>query len=238
MPATRAIARYVLRTTDAPAAREFYAALLGHHRTPIVPLHEQALARGARPHWLGMIEVDDVDSSLQAFAERGAEQLGPVGTFPDGRKFAVLRDPGGAIIGLTTPAAHDDPDLVMWHQLNSNDPARAVEAYASLFGWRFTHTVTHPEHGAFQHFSWAPAPGSDPAASRSSDLDAGAVVDIRGRADRHPHWLFHLRVSDIDRALAKLHELGGKALGPFELPSGERLLACDDPQGAAFALRG
>jgi uncharacterized protein len=224
MSASRAIARYVLRTTDASAAQAFYTALLGHDRMPIVPLHEQALARGARPHWLGQIEVDDVESTARAFAEYGAHVLGPIGTFPDGRSFAVLRDPGGAIIGLTTPAPHDEPDAVVWRHLHTNDPARVVQAYGTLFGWRLTERVTHPEHGEMQHFAWS-----------GVDADAGAITDIRGLAGRHPHWLFHLRVADLERALATVRAEGGAVLGPFTLPNGERIAVCDDPQGAAFA---
>jgi predicted enzyme related to lactoylglutathione lyase len=216
-----------LRTTDAPGARAFYAALLGHDRMPIVPLHEQALARGARPHWLGQIEVDDVDTAVRDFTSHGAGPLGPIATFPDGRRFAVLRDPGGAIVGLTSPAPHDEPQVVVWHQLNTNDRERTMKAYTALFGWRLTQRVIDPEHGEFQHFAWSGA-----------EADAGAIVDIRGRAGRHPHWLFHLHVTELDRALATVRAKSGVALGPFALPNGERLAVCDDPQGAAFALRG
>jgi hypothetical protein len=192
----------------------------------IVPLHEQALARGARPHWLGQVEVDDVEATTSAFVAQGAELLGPIGTFPDGRRFAVFRDPGGAIVGFTSAADHDEPQVVVWHQLDTNDRARAVDAYTTLFGWRLTQRVTHREQGDVQHFAWAGA-----------DTDAGWIVDIQGRAGRHPHWLFHMRVVDLDRALATVRAANGVVLGPFTLPSGERIAACDDPQGAAFALR-
>lgn len=225
--ASRAITRFVLRTTDVPAARSFYAALLGHDRFSAVPLHEQALARGARPHWLGQIEVDDVESSVRAFVEHGAQALNPLATFPDGRRFAVLRDPGGAIIGLTSPGPHEEAPTIVWHQLSTNDRARVETAYTAVFGWRLTDIVTHPEHGEFQNFAW---PGKEG--------DAGAIVDITGRPERHAGWLFHLRVSDLERAIATVREAGGLVLGPFPLPGGERIAVCDDPQGAAFALRG
>lgn len=227
MAASNSIARYVLRTTDASAARVFYTALLGHQGLSIVPLHEQAIARGARPHWLGQIEVDDVESKGRAFTAHGAEALGPLGTFPDGRRFAVFRDPGGALIGLTSPAPLDEPYFVVWHQLNTNDPARVTDAYTTLFGWRLTQRVDHPEHGPLQHFAWSGA-----------NEDAGAFLDLQGRPGRHPHWLFHMRVADLDRALAMVRAANGVVLGPFPLANGECVAVCDDPQGAAFALRG
>ena len=227
MSASRSITRFVLRTTDVPAARAFYSSLVGHGLLSIVPLHEQALARGARPHWLGQIEVEDVESSVRAFVEQGAEALNPIGTFPDGRRFAVLRDPGGAIIGLTSPGPHDESQTIVWHQLNTKDRARVEKAYTRVFGWRLTQVASHPEHGEFQHFAW---PGED--------ADAGAIFDIQGRRGRHAHWLFHLRVTDLERVVARVRESGGVPLGPFSLPNGERVAVGDDPQGAAFALRG
>ncbi len=228
MSASFTFARFVLRTTDVPAARGFYAKLLGHDRMPIVPLHEQALARGARAHWLGQIEVDDVEAKSDAFVLQGAEPLGPVGTFPDGRRFAVLRDPGGAIVALTSPGPHDESSrVVVWHHLNTNDRARVERAYSTLFGWRLTRLVHHPEHGELQRFAW---PGSD--------VDVGTMVDVRGQVGRHAHWLFHMHVDDLDRAIATVRSENGIVLGPFVLPDGERIAVCDDPQGAAFALRG
>jgi predicted enzyme related to lactoylglutathione lyase len=178
--ASHAITRFVLRTTDVPAARSFYAALLGHDRFSVVPLHEQALARGARPHWLGQIEVDDVESSVRAFVEHGAQALNPIAAFPDGRRFAVLRDPGGAIVGLTSPGPLDESPAIVWHQLSTNDRARVEKAYTTVFGWRLTDIVMHPEHGEFQNFAW---PGKEG--------DAGAIVDITGRPERHAGWLFY-----------------------------------------------
>lgn len=222
-----AMTRFVLRTTDAHAARGFYAALLGHERMPIVALHEQALARGARPHWLGQIEVEDVERTAGAFVELGAEMLGPIGTFPTGRRFAVLRDPGGAIVGLTSPDVNEEPRAVCWHQLASLDVARATAAYTTLFGWQLTQQITHPEHGVLQHFAWT-----------HGGQDVGTIHDIVGREGRHPHWLFHLRVDSLDRAIDLVRSHHGLVLGPFTLTSGERIAVCDDPQGAAFAIRG
>lgn len=39
-------------------------------------------------------------------------------------------------------------------------------------------------------------------------------------------------------AVRPVRDAGGVVLGPFPLPCGERVAVCDDPQGAAFALRG
>ena len=228
MPASNTLCRYILRTTDADAARAFYASILGHDRTPIVPLHEQAIARGARPHWLGQIEVEDVETSANAFVELGAQRFGPTNAFPNGRQFAVLRDPCGAMISLTSEGPADEAPLpVAWHQLHTADLERSVAVYTKLFGWRSTERVTHPEHGVFQHFTWP-----------NDNADAGAFHDIAGREGRHPHWLFHVRVPSFDRALEQARAAKCLVIGPYTLPSGERVVVIDDPQGAAIALRG
>src|SRR4051812_43714047 len=91
---------YVLRTTDVAAARAFYSAVLGTSDAEIVQLHEQALARGARPHWLGLLEVAEVEVAAAAFATRGAAPLGPKWVDARGLEAAVMRDPGGAVIAL------------------------------------------------------------------------------------------------------------------------------------------
>src|SRR4051812_15411913 len=108
---------YVLRTTDVAAARDFYSAVLGNTDAEIVQLHEQAIARGARPHWLGFIDVPDVDLAAAAFAARGAAPLGPKWLNPRGLEAAVMRDPGGAVVALGKPAAGSEfPNPgVTWH---------------------------------------------------------------------------------------------------------------------------
>jgi predicted enzyme related to lactoylglutathione lyase len=224
MEPSRRFARLTLRTTDVVAARDFYAELLGHAESEVVALHEQAIARGAQPHWLGQIEVDDVERVATAFEAHGAARLGPTNRRPDGRELAVVRDPGGAVVGLVSPG-RDAPTTVRWHLLHTTAFARVCEAYTTLFDWRLTdEQVT--EHGTFQSFAW----------SGTSD-DAGAITDITGLPGRHPHWLFQFPVADLDRAVRFVRERGGVVIGPFGLPRGERVAVCDDPQGAAFALR-
>jgi len=75
---TKRFCRVQLRTTDVASARAFYAAVLGDGvATDIVPLPDEAAARGAPPHWLGHIGVDDVDASARAFVERRAARPRP-----------------------------------------------------------------------------------------------------------------------------------------------------------------
>jgi predicted enzyme related to lactoylglutathione lyase len=219
--------RFELRTTDAAAARAFYARLFEHDRSVVWPLHEQALARGARPHWLGHLGVANLEPSTAAFVERGATKLGPTPPIGDGDPGAVLRDPGGAVVALSTPPPANRAAAVnvAWHVLNTNDAARATENYCQLFGWEATENVDWAAVGAFRQFAWS-----------AGGPSVGVIADIAARPGVHPHWLFVFEVGALDAAVAMTRAAGGVVLDPFVLPGGERLFVCDDPQGAAFAL--
>lgn len=221
--------RYQLRTTDVAAARGFYASVLGYDEPTIVPLPEQARARGARPHWLGLLDVGTgrLDSACAAFIAQGAQPLGPKWLTPDGLEAVVVRDPGGAVVALaeqsqaTNHVAYD----IEWHILNTTDVERAKTSYRELFGWHFEKPLELPEGGMLHPFAWqAGGPG------------AGAFYDIAGRPGVHPHWLFHFAVPSLAVALETVTRAGGLAIGPFSFPNGDTMAVCDDPQGAAFAL--
>lgn len=51
-----------------------------------------------------------------------------------------------------------------------------------------------------------------------------------------PHWLVYFGTDDIDDALAKVEELGGKKMaGPIDIQMA-KIGIVQDPQGAVFAL--
>ncbi|HEY0464433.1 MAG TPA: VOC family protein, partial [Polyangiaceae bacterium] len=198
---------YVLRTTDVAAAREFYSAVLGNTDAEIVQLHEQALARGARPHWLGFLDVAEVEIATAAFVARGAAPLGPKWVDPRGLEAAVMRDPGGAVVALGKPAAaagaESSQPRVAWHMLNIADVERAVANYRELFGWEFKEPVDLGEHGVFHPFAW-----------QAGGLAVGALSDSAQRPGVHPHWLFHFHVAALDTALEAVRVGGVFVLGP------------------------
>jgi uncharacterized protein len=218
--------RIELRTTNVPAARGFYRALLGDDGADIVPLPAEAIARGARPHWLGHLGVDDVEGLVRAFVAEGATSLGPIRPSATGGAVAILRDPGGAVVALATPPPVPVRADVVWHSLNTADLARATASYCALLGWQLTEAVDLGRHGRHRMFAWSPGGAS-----------VGAFSDIAGRPGVHPHWLFHFRVAALGPALAAVRAAGGLVLDPVTLPNGTRLAVCDDPQGAAFALQ-
>ncbi len=227
--------RYSLRTTDPVAARAFYAKAIGL----VLPagtsegsaleswqLHERALARGAPPHWLGQLAVEDVEGMAGRLIGLGSEALGPLVQGRDGTAYATLRDPFGDVIAVRSRGggAYDSP--VVWHQLHTRDVEGAWALYHELFGWALKQTLDVPDPvGGYRLFAW-----------NESGTTVGAMGNTARWEGVHTHWLFYFPVADIDDAGARVRALGGSATEPFTLPGGMRLMACEDPQGAAFGL--
>jgi hypothetical protein len=234
---TRGFCHYDLRTTDPDGARLFYTEALGLDfaaasadappHLVIWPLHEQARARGAPAHWLGHIGVADVDAVAARLREAGSEPLGARQQRADGSSYAVVRDPFGAVVAVRQPARRPRAAPVVWHQLHTRDLDAAWKLYEALFGWSHTASLDVPDpSGGHRLFAW-----------EGSAASVGSMANTARWAGVHPHWLFYFPVSDLDAALARVVARGGvSAASPIALPNGDRLVPCDDPQGAAFGL--
>jgi predicted enzyme related to lactoylglutathione lyase len=223
---------YELRSTALDAARDFYAQVCGdsfwQSGVTLAPLPEPARLRGAPAHWLGEIGVADWQASCGRFVELGAERLGPVQRSSRGAERALFREPFGAIVSLVrassgTAAAKA---LVAWHLMHSPDLERSSLCYRTLCGWSLQEYVDlGADAGRHRLFAWD-----------ASGPTVGSMTQITRVAQVHPQWLFFFAVDHLDRALARVRELGGLALAPLTTASGARAAGCDDPQGGAFGL--
>jgi predicted enzyme related to lactoylglutathione lyase len=230
--------RYDLRTTDPDAARSFYSAVVGLDFTAappsgeasmlaVWPLHEQARARGAPPHWLGQLGVVDVEAMMRRLIELGSERLSPTLHAADGTAFATLRDPLGAVVAVRATTERPRRAPVVWHQLHTRDLDRAWAVYSELFGWTHTETLDVADPvGGHRMFSWD-----------GSGTSVGSMANTARWPGVHAHWLFYFPVTDIEGAIGKVRAKGGQALAPTTLPNGDRLAPCEDGQGAAFGLQ-
>ena len=96
---------------DPEPAVPFYSELLGWEIARLAPEYAAIANRGAKnggvltqpggpSYWLTYFASDDLDASLAKAAELGGGTLvGPL-TVPSGARFAVARDPQGAVFGL------------------------------------------------------------------------------------------------------------------------------------------
>jgi predicted enzyme related to lactoylglutathione lyase len=111
-----------------------------------------------------------------------------------------------------------------WHELYADDAAAAMTFYSGVFGWNESGVHDMGPMGKYYMFG------------RSFAL--GGMMTKTGDMKPLPTaWTVYFRVPDVDAAAEKVKTLGGKVLnGPMEVPGGDRIVNCLDPQGAAFSL--
>ena len=222
--------RYALRTTAMTGARDFYAGVVGAQfwasDVCVTPLPERAAALGTPAHWLGHVGISDVEGTASRVVALGGQRLGPTQRGADGSLQAVLRDPFGAIVAVSSETIAPGHAPVGWHLHNSQDHERTFALYAALFGWTATDVLDlGPQGGRHQMFAWD-----------ESGRSIGSMADLARLPHVHPQWLFFFRVPNIEDALARVRRHGGKELGPTRISTGDIVAPCDDPQGAAFGL--
>ncbi|MEM7423103.1 MAG: VOC family protein [Pseudomonadota bacterium] len=59
------------------------------------------------PHWMTYIAVDDVDAAASGTAASGGEVVRPAFDVPGVGRIAIVKDPGGALVGIMTPAPQE-----------------------------------------------------------------------------------------------------------------------------------
>lgn len=249
---------YELMTGDPDAAIAFYrdvvgwnaadfpdpSGSLGGQRYTILSVGDRGVAGvmkitgemeagGARPAWIGVVGVADVDRTAAAIAAAGgAVHKGPE-DIPTVGRFAVVADPGGAIFELLAPAPRDKepppldpaaPGRISWHELYAgNGEAAAIDFYAALLGWETVQEMDMGAMGTYRIF------GKD-------GVQLGGMVDKPAQMPASA-WLFYVNVDGIDAAIERLKAAGGELLmGPHEVPGGSWIVQARDPQGAQFAL--
>lgn len=107
-----------------------------------------------------------------------------------------------------------------WHELMTNDAAKAVPFYQGLFGW----TVKEMDMG----------PGGIYRLLSQGDRQVGGMMV---HADMPSAWLVYVGAHDTDAAAAMVVELGGKLLvPPTTVPDMLRFAVAMDPHGAAFGI--
>ncbi|NIR74645.1 MAG: VOC family protein [Gemmatimonadetes bacterium] len=65
----------------------------------------------------------------------------------------------------------------------------------------------------------------------------GGMFDRPDEMPGQPGWLLYIMVDDVNESVEEVKKLGGQILnGPMEVPGGDLIAQCVDPQGAAFAI--
>jgi uncharacterized protein len=244
---------YDLMTADPDGATAFYGKVAGWGttqwdgagqgqaytmwtvgQTPIggvMTLPEEARKMGAPPHWLAYIGTPDLDSAIQQAEALGAKVMVSPMNVPTVGRFAVLADPQGAIIAMFTAESdapgHDGPPAISefsWHELATTEPAGAFSFYHELFGWQKTGEMDMGADGMYTMYG-------------RTEMPLGGIFRKPAEMPGGPAWLYYVRVPDVNAAIETIKANGGQLLhGPMEVPGGDWIAQCMDPQGAMFAV--
>jgi predicted enzyme related to lactoylglutathione lyase len=185
----------------------------------------------ARPHWLAHISTADVDATVRTATDLGSKVITPPTDIPTVGRFAVVADPQGAVFGVFTPKGeapgHEgEPELgeFSWHELTTHDHPAAFRFYERLFGWQKTSAMDMGPMGTYQMFG-------------RNGVVLGGMYNKTAEMPAPPSWLYYVRVEDVQRAVDAVTSNGGKVVnGPMEVPGGDWIAQCVDPQGAPFAV--
>jgi uncharacterized protein len=242
---------YELMTTDAKAAKAFYAKVMGWEPRGAAPgasytlffvgeeavsgltnLREDARRAGAPPKWIGYVGADDVDAAAEQVKRLGGAVLVPPTSVPGISRVSVVADPQQATLvlckwlqpGEEKAADESAAGRVGWHELLAANWERAFPFYSTLFGWQRAETDSEAM-STYQQFS---AGGQTIGGMYTKP----ASVPL-------PFWLYYFNSNDVDAAVKRVTAGGGRILeGPIGVPGGSRVARCLDPQGAMFALVG
>ena len=75
-----------------------------HYENHVYASFSEAGYEGVESHWLSYLAVDDVDKRVAQMTSSGASVERAPFDVPNVGRIAVVRDPGGAVLGLLTPA--------------------------------------------------------------------------------------------------------------------------------------
>jgi predicted enzyme related to lactoylglutathione lyase len=180
---------------------------------------------------MGYISVDDVDKAAARLAREGGKVHRPPCDVPGIIRFAVVADPQGAGFliakGLVADAPPElpigTPGTVGWRELYAADGSFAFAFYETMFGWSKSEALDMGPMGTYQMFS-------------TGDSPVGGIMTKPATVPM-PCWGYYFNVDGIDAAAERVTAGGGTVInGPHQVPGGQWIVQCTDPQGAAFAL--
>ena len=247
---------YELMTPDPEGSKAFYDAVVGWNigegvpeyngyrmigrsdggfAGGVLPLNDKMQQHGARPAWLGYIQVTDVDAAVAKIEQSGGKTLMPANDIPNVGRIAMVADPQGAPFYVMRPSTESDQQSdvfstdraqhVRWNELSTSDPDAALDFYKSHFGWGQEGDMDMGEMGKYRFI-------------QQGSTTVGAVMRKPPQLPVST-WTHYIGVDDIDRASDAIKAGGGQILnGPMEIPGGEYALNGMDPQGASFGLVG
>lgn len=177
-------------------------------------------------HWKVYITVDDLDATVEKVRKEGGTV--PADPFPvmDIGRMSVIRDRQGAMLCLWSPLTHHGahamqrPGALAWFELSTADPSDACDFYRAVLGVSVVH-----DSSARIPYTRFEVDGM-PVAGVIKVGDGGdGTYDW---SDTPSHWGVYFGVDDIDKALIKVQELGGRVcMGSTDISVGHIAVIAD-----------
>jgi uncharacterized protein len=195
------------------------------------------------PNWMASVSVADVDATARLAESLGGQVIMQPAEIPDVGRYAVISDPQGAVIALYKsnqggPQGEFKPQVgqFSWHELTTSDYKAALTFYSRLFGWDVLSEMDMGEKLGIYAIFGHKIPGSAPDGNAPPYGGMFNFTPEMGTA-MPPVWVYYIRVKSVDESVTLIPSLGGKIMnGPMEVPGGDRIAQCMDPQGAMFAI--
>lgn len=243
---------YELATTDPSAAKRFYPEVMGWTTEEmeggpipytiwmkdgrqiggLMELPEEARKMGAPPHWVPYIGTPSVDDTAAQAKKLGGLVIVPPTDIPNIGRFAVLKDPQGAVFSIFTPGEGPDrpfgrPQIgdFSWHELLTTDREGAFKFYSALFGWVEISSFDMGPGGKYVEY------GLD------KDAPLGGMFNKTPDMPFPPNWTLYVRVPSIKKAVEAARKLGANVMiDEMEVPGGDLIAQVMDPQNAVIAM--
>lgn len=237
-----------LMTSDVEAGKAFYSEVVGWKASKApnmdywmfmvgesrcagaMKIPPKAAEMNVPPHWMAHIYVDDADAAAAKVTELGGTIHVPKQEIPGFGSFVIAADPQGAGFAMWSGEVSDKPDgagTIGWNELNTTDYEAGWNFYRELFGWEPTESMDMGD-GMGTYFMFKDA---------GSENSVGGMSNTAKLMSAPPFWMYYITVDDLDAAIERVKSNGGELLmGPMDVPGGDRVVNCKDPQGAAFSL--
>ncbi len=232
------VVHFELFAKDAPALGAFYGELFGWSLQDLPDIRYVLIDTRAGAGISGgiltvpdgwrqpmfYVSVDDLQLALDRVERAGgATTLPPITEMVS---FAQFSDPEGNVLGLlkrgdeASVSRGDAPPVSRFH-IRSTDPARLMDFYRTVFGWRTRRSDVRKDAPIFD-----------------VETGAGGIGGSIGSASPGTSTVvFYASVADPDIYLDRVRAQGGASLGPTRSrPSASEATYIVDPEGQSFGL--
>jgi uncharacterized protein len=180
--------------------------------------------------WSVYLATDNAKATVAAAEANGGGVILPPQEVMELGSFAVVTDPGQAVIGMWQPGLHkgfqvlNEPGAPAWFQLNTRDYDASVRFYRDVFGWDAHVMSDTPE---FRYTTLG-----------EGDNALAGIMDATGFLPEGvpAHWSVIFAVESTDAALATITDLGGSVVRPAEDTPYGRMAKAADATGAPFEI--